>query len=86
LVAERLEGGPVSSRLSTFPDVFNIAEGGSKCTEGGRTRKPRVRWRLQSAWRLESLLTMRACLSSREDRVVLEAIRRGPSDFGKKNY
>jgi len=33
-------------------------------------------------WRLESLLTMRACLSSREDRVVLSADRRGPSDFG----
>jgi len=39
---------------------------------------------METAWRLESLLTMRACLSSREDRVVLEAIRRGPSDFGKK--
>ena len=36
LVAERLEGGPVSSRVSTFPDVFSMAEGGSKCTEGGR--------------------------------------------------
>ena len=42
LVAERLEGGPVSSRVSrpTFPDVFSMAEGGSKCTKGGR--KPRV--------------------------------------------
>jgi len=27
LVAEILEGGPVSSRVSTFPDVFNMAEG-----------------------------------------------------------
>ena len=36
LVAERLEGGPVSSRVSTFKDVFSMAEGGSKCTEGGR--------------------------------------------------
>ena len=44
LVAERLEGGPVSSRVSTFPDVFSMAKGGSKCTEGGR--KPRVWWRL----------------------------------------
>ena len=25
LVAERLEGGPVSSRVSTFPDVFSMA-------------------------------------------------------------
>jgi len=40
LVAERLERGPVSSRVSAFPDVFSMAEGGSKCTEGGR--KPRV--------------------------------------------
>jgi len=40
LVAERLEGGPVSSRVSTFPDVFSMAEGGTKCTVGGR--KPRV--------------------------------------------
>ena len=36
LTAERLEGGPVSSRVSTFPDVFSMAENGSKCTEGGR--------------------------------------------------
>ena len=34
LVAERLEGEPVSSRVSTFPDVFSMAEGGSKCTDG----------------------------------------------------
>jgi len=36
LVAERLvEGGPVSSRVSAFSEVFGIAEGGSKGTEGG---------------------------------------------------
>jgi len=34
LVAERLEGGPLCSRVSTFPDVFSMAEGGSKCTDG----------------------------------------------------
>ena len=34
LVAERLEGEPVSSRVSTFPNVFSMAEGGPKCTEG----------------------------------------------------
>jgi len=44
LVAERLEGGPVSSRVSTFPDVFSVAKGGPKCTKGGR--KPWVCWRL----------------------------------------
>jgi len=36
LVAERLEGGPVSSRLSTFPDVFSVAKGGPKGTQCGR--------------------------------------------------
>ena len=40
LVTERLEGGPVSSRVSTFSDALSMAEGASKCTEGGR--KPRV--------------------------------------------
>ena len=40
LVAERLERGPVSSRVSGFPDIFSMAEGGSKGREGGR--KPRV--------------------------------------------
>ena len=35
LVSERLEGGPVSSRVSTFPDVFSVAKGGPKCAEGG---------------------------------------------------
>ena len=44
MVAERLKRGPVSSRVSAFPDVFSMAEAGSKCTEGGR--KPRVSWRL----------------------------------------
>ena len=36
LVAERLKGGPVSSRVSTFPDVFSVAKGGPKCAEGDR--------------------------------------------------
>jgi len=34
LVAERLEGGPVRSRVSMFPNVFSMVEGGPKCTEG----------------------------------------------------
>ena len=33
-------------------------------------------------WRLESLVTMEACLSSREEKVML-AVRRGPSDLRK---
>ena len=36
LIAERLEGGPVSSRVRTFPDVFCMAECGPECTEGGK--------------------------------------------------
>ena len=67
LVAERLERGPVSSRVSAFPDVFSMAEGGSKCTEGGRKENQGF----DGDWCLESLLTMGACLSSREERVVL---------------
>ena len=35
LVAERLQGRPVSSRVGTFPDVFSVAKGGPKCAEGG---------------------------------------------------
>ena len=30
--------------MSTFPDVFSMAEGGSKCTED--SSKPWVSWRL----------------------------------------
>jgi len=44
LVVDRLEGGPVNSRLSTFPNVFSVAKGGPKCTEG--SSKPWVSWRL----------------------------------------
>ena len=69
LVAERLEGGPVSSRVSTFPDVFSVVKGGSKYAEGSSKHG------FDGDWRLESLLTMGACLSSREDRVVLYADR-----------
>jgi len=36
LLPDRFEGGPVSSRVSAFPDVFSMAEGGPKCTEGNR--------------------------------------------------
>jgi len=39
LVAERLE-----EEKSTFPDVFSMADGGSKWTEGGR--KLWILWRL----------------------------------------
>ena len=65
LVAERLEGEPVSSRVSTFPDVFSMAEGGPKCADVVENHG------FDGDWRLESLVMMGACLSSREDRVVL---------------
>jgi len=55
----------LSSRVSMFPDVFSMAEGGSKCTEVVENQG------FDGDWRLESLVTMGACLSSREDRVVL---------------
>ena len=47
LVAERLEGGPVSSRVSTFPNVFSMAEGGPKCAEVA------VNHGFDGDWRLE---------------------------------
>ena len=33
LVAERLEGGPVSSRVSTFPDVFSVDRNAQRVAE-----------------------------------------------------
>ena len=39
-VAERLERGPVSSRVGAFPEVFSMMKGGSKSTEGWS--KPRL--------------------------------------------
>ena len=54
--------------MSTFPTVFSMAEVGSKCTEGSSKF---VSKQFDGDRRLESLLTMGACLSSRENRVVL---------------
>jgi len=34
LVAQKLEGGPVNSRVGVFPEVFRMVEGGSKGTQG----------------------------------------------------
>jgi len=47
---------------------FSMAEVGSKCTEGSSKF---VSKQFDGDWRLESLLTMGACLLSRENRVVL---------------
>ena len=52
LVVERLEGGPVSSRVSTFPDVFSMAKGGRNA------RRVAENHEFDGDWRLESLLTM----------------------------
>ena len=65
LVAERLEGGPVSSRVNTFPDVFSVAR------VDRNARRVVENHGFDGDWHLESLLTMGACLSRREDRVVL---------------
>ena len=65
LVAERLERGPVSSRVSAFPDVFSMAG------VDRNARRVVENQGFDGDWRLESLVTMEACLSSREDRVVL---------------
>jgi len=65
LVAERLEGGPVSSRVSKFPDVSawrRVDQNAQRVVENHG---------FDGDWHLESLVTMGACLSSREDWVVL---------------
>ena len=38
LVAERLEGEPVSSRVSTFPDVFSVAKVSKAAERSSRQR------------------------------------------------
>ena len=65
LVAERLEGGPVRSRVSTFPDVLAWRR------VDRNARRVAENHGFDGGWRLEILLTIGACLSSREDRVVL---------------
>ena len=65
LVADRLEGGPVSSRVSKFSNVSawrRVDRNARRVVENHG---------FDGDWRLESLVTMGACLSSREDRVVL---------------
>jgi len=65
LVPERFEGGPVSSRVSVFPDVSawrRVDRNARRVVENHG---------FDGDWRLESLVMMGACLSSREDRVVL---------------
>ena len=64
LVAERLEGGPVSSRVVRF-QMFSAWRRVDR-----NARRIAVNHGFDGDWRLESLLTMGACLSSREDRVV----------------
>jgi len=61
LISQRLERGPVDSRVGVFPEVFGMAGSRSESTEG--RSKPGVGWRL----RLVSLVMMiGACLSSKE--------------------
>jgi len=46
LIANRLETGPVSSRVGVFPEVFIVADSRSKNTEGRSKRG--VGWGLTS--------------------------------------
>jgi len=46
LISQRLERGPVDSRVGVFPEVFGMADGRSESTEG--RSKPGVGWRLTS--------------------------------------
>ena len=70
LVAERLKGGPVSSRVSTFLDVFSVTKGGPKCAEVVENHG------FDGDWRLESLLTMGACLSRSDHSMCWNRISR----------
>ena len=62
LVPERFEGGPVSSRVSAFSAWWRVDRNARRVVENHG---------FDGDWRLESLVMMGACLSSREDRVVL---------------
>ena len=57
-----------------FPEVFGTADSRSESTEG------RSKPGLDGDGRLVSLVMTGACLSSKEERVVLCAIKREPSD------
>jgi len=67
LVAERLED---SNRESMFPDVFGMAKDGLKCMEGGKNHG------FDGDCCTENLVTIGTY------RVMLQAVRRGPSDLG----
>jgi len=75
-VMKRFESGPIKSRVFAFSDVFGVTNGSFKGTES------RMNQGLDLDLRLENLVIIGAYLSSREDRVVLYAIRREPSDLG----
>jgi len=75
-IAHRLERGPVSSRVGVFPEVFSVADSTSNSTER------RSKLGLDGDRRLVSLAMTGACLSSKEQTVVLYAIKREPSDLG----
>ena len=64
-VTKRFESGPTKSRVGAFPDVFGVTNGRFKGTES--RSEPRFRFRLAAG---KSGYTS-ACLSSREDRMVL---------------
>jgi len=64
-VTKIFESGPIKSRVCAFPDGFGMTNGRFKGTES------RSEPRLDLDLGLENLVITGACLSSREDRVVL---------------
>ena len=80
LIANRLERGPVSSRVGVFPEVFSVADSRSRITEG------RSKPRLDGDCHPMSLVMTGACISSKDEKVVLYAITRWLSDFGCVSY
>ena len=64
-VTKRFESRPIISRVGAFPDVFGMTNVDLKA------RRVEVNQGLDLNLRLENLVITGACLSSREDRVVL---------------
>ena len=76
LISRTIERGPVDSTEVCFQTSS------ARRTVGLKARRVGVNQGLLGDWRLVSLVMIGACLSSKEDRVVLYAIKRQPSDMG----
>jgi len=65
VVAKKFERGPIKSRVGAFPDVFGMTNGRIKVMES------RSELGLDLDLRLLNLVITGACLSSKEDTVVV---------------